>query len=895
MLCCNIAKLKKNEPKCYVCILYTITTTLFSQMILMETTHLKLALAALCHDLGKFTEGGMDLSPSYMVNNEQIYQPLWDGRYTHRHALYTAAFIEEYGDKFPRVCNEDNWGNGDSFINLAACHHKPESAMQLCVTMADRLSSGMDRATFNDSTNIPFTEYRSTRLVSVLEALTPEQDEQLKFEKSNNYTTQYPLAPLSATNCFPVPHGKISKNKAKDEYQQLFDSFLIDIAKLPHRDSPSLWSQHFDSLLATYCSQIPAARVGGVVPDVSLYDHLRTTASLAVPLYIYHQQTDTCNEKAIKDETEEKYLLVSGDFYGIQDFIFAAGGEQQRLRAKLLRGRSFAVSLFSELAADALCRALDLPFTAVFLNVAGKFHILAANTEETRKTIKQETAKLHQWLMDISYGQASIGVTTTPASPEQFVSHNGAFIQLWDHHLANMDRQKYQRIHLNQYGVVTDFLSSFDNDLDKPLCPFCGKRPAHKNAEHDHYLKGKGSACEICRDHIMLGTNLVKGHGLAIYHGKPTSISPKKQLLQPFFKEYQLVFYKDAPTIHDGPLLKFWQLGVKDDGTLPAGGTLHLLNGYVPTYRPEDMDNDQLQRAVSQDDETIDIEQLIKNKEPKTFNDLAILAKGDKRGTAALGVLKADVDNLGLLMSCGLPERRFTISRMATLSRRLDQFFSLYLPHLLNSNPQFQNVYTVFAGGDDLFLIGPWNQMANLAAFLREKWHHYVSANDKDGGLTFSAGITMHKNHVPVDKLAKTAEEALEQAKDKDLGKNNITMFAESIKWQTFADLRQKQQVMEGWLSKEYISSVMLYRFNTFISMAGKARQISRGGQTIQLQDMDCLKWRALLKYSLARNVKGRGEERDNALSEVSILADWLEKYDSALKIALWTQLYEKR
>ena len=146
----------------------------------METTNLKLALAALIHDLGKFAEGGMSLSPSYIANNEQIYQPVWEGRYSHRHALYTAAFVEEYGTKIPLVCNESNWGEGDSFINLAACHHKPESPMQLCVTMADRLSSGMERATFKDNTNIPFSEYRSTRLVSILEALSPDEKQQKK-------------------------------------------------------------------------------------------------------------------------------------------------------------------------------------------------------------------------------------------------------------------------------------------------------------------------------------------------------------------------------------------------------------------------------------------------------------------------------------------------------------------------------------------------------------------------------------------------------------------------------------------------------------------------------------------------------------------------------------------
>ncbi len=152
---------------------------------------------------------------------------------------------------------------------------------------------------------------------------------------------------------------------------------MENFEKLWHRHSSvSLWAQHLDSLLATYTAMIPAARVGDVVHDVSLYDHSRTTAAFAAALYLYHQATDSLNETAIRKGETEKFLLVSGDFYGIQDFIFSASGERQTHRSKILRGRSFAVSLFSELAADMLCRELGLPSSAVVLNAAGKFHLI---------------------------------------------------------------------------------------------------------------------------------------------------------------------------------------------------------------------------------------------------------------------------------------------------------------------------------------------------------------------------------------------------------------------------------------------------------------------------------------------------------------------------------------
>ena len=856
----------------------------------MVNTSLKIALAALMHDIGKFSQGGMSITKGYQEDNQQLYQPFYNGHFSHAHALYTAAFIEQYADILPGLCTESGGPSDESFINLAACHHKPDSEMQRCITQADRLSSGLDRAEFDkESDSIPFRQYRSTRLLSVLEALSTDQKRQEEFDSKNSYRSCYALEPLTAHSIFPVTAGDIPKEQAQTEYKKLFDEFMDELAELPHRENPELWAQHFDSLLAVYCSHIPAARAGKVVPDVSLYDHLRTTAALAVPLYLYHAEQGSLNQNAIQDGSAEKFLLVSGDFYGIQDFIFSAGGEKQRLRAKLLRGRSFAVSLFSELAAESICHALDLPFTAIFLNAAGKFHILAANSEETRKQIDKTTEELNKWLFDISFGQASIGITITPATPDDF--KQGAFDTLWDRHLNNMDRKKYNRIQLDSYGVIDGFLNSFDSDLKPPLCPFCGKRPSTNKTKKDSLIDNSGVACAICRDHIMLGANLVRGRNIAVFRGE-INADKKKRLLEPVYGSYQVSFHDDNPDSWQGNVIKFWKTGINEDGSLPAQGTLRLLNGYVPLFTELDKADEYVCEMVAADQEA-DIDTLVREGVPKTFNLLAAMARHGGKGTEALGVLKADVDNLGLLLSCGLPSHRFTISRMATLSRRLDQFFSLYLPYLLKSVPEFQNIYTVFAGGDDLFLIGPWNCMAGLAERLRQDWGRYVSGNDSDGALTFSAGITLHKPHSPVDKFAATTEEALEQAKD--AGRNRVVMFGECITWNEFSELLDKSGEINQWVSDEYISNVMLYRFNTFIDMAGRAKKITDGGQPVHIEDMECFKWRPLFKYSLERNIKKKGEEKKAAMLEVSIMAEWLENYGSALKVALWSLLYNQR
>ena len=35
----------------------------------------------------------------------------------------------------------------------------------------------------------------------------------------------------------------------------------------------------------------------------------------------------------------------------------------------------------------------------------------------------------------------------------------------------------------------------------------------------------------------------------------------------------------------------------------------------------------------------------------------------------------------------------------------------------LKNSEEFKDIYTVFAGGDDLFLIGPWNKIVDFAFF----------------------------------------------------------------------------------------------------------------------------------------------------------------------------------
>lgn len=328
----------------------------------MEETVYKIALAGLLHDIGKFAERALADSPQplaskgfhpkteFIENNRGLFQPCFDGRYTHRHAVYTAAFLDDLEKILPPDFRKDNWGLGEPLINLAAAHHKPEKPLEWIITVADRLSSGIDRDRFKDYDRQDFdlSGYKKTRLKPVFEEIElPENEQARKPVTSGKPATSdycYPLQALTAQTIFPGIKETVmppDREKAGKEYRKLFENFVFSLEKLAHPQHMPLWFEHFESLFQIFTSQIPATTVGPYIHDISLYDHSRTASAIASALYLYHQATDSVEVERIKDYDIPKFRLIQGEFYGIQDFIFAQGGKTARAAAKILRGRSF--------------------------------------------------------------------------------------------------------------------------------------------------------------------------------------------------------------------------------------------------------------------------------------------------------------------------------------------------------------------------------------------------------------------------------------------------------------------------------------------------------------------------------------------------------------------------
>jgi CRISPR-associated protein Csm1 len=802
----------------------------------------RIAYAALLHDLGKFHErSGLPLTGN-LDGLETLYNYL--------HAAHTGGAwdtIERFapalmrGDVSPFASREQGEDITDSMANAAAAHHKPSTFLQWIVATADRAASGFEREEFdkyNESRDDvhEFTRKNrfQARLVTLFEQAAPKC----------NLDHAYPLAALSPQALFPLARAKVEPaddKTAQSEYAALWQGFLQSLDAIPksHRANWPLWLDHFDSTWLAFTHVIPSATNRGVVPDVSLYDHSKAVAALATALWRWHHEngkvgagdTALLADRERPDWSQPKLLLIQGDFFGIQDFIFASGGQTQKQAHKLLRGRSFQVALLAELVALKLLEALQLPATSQIINAAGKFLIVAPNTDAARAAVADCRREFDAWCIDHTFGEIGVGLASTEASCNDLVGGN--FKTLIDRLFAALDTAKHRR-----FDLCGEAPSVIAKDFPLGPCEYQGRYPANRAKEGD-----TPASCALSRDQVMIGAELTKRARLLVLRD---ATSFGKALELDYFG-YRVVLVADQESsgmyselARKETLVRAWDFDQPDaDGTVFRGYARRYVNSYVPRWNELDlaeMAHSKYEGLNAGDLGDARLETI------KTLH--AIAAAGI--GEIALVTLKGDIDNLGALFQSGL--ERPTFARWAGLSRQVNAFFALWLPWFCEhgANGKFRNTYTVFAGGDDFFLIGPWQATIELAGAMRRAFAEYVARPD----ITFSLGATMTHPKVPARHLAKAAERGLKAAKSCP-GKNAASLWGISVDWAGWHKLVDaRREALEeldaraGGLSTGFIYNLL--------QLADQAEREKQGGRP-----EDAL-WRSRLAYRCARLVKDK-------------------------------------
>ena len=341
-------------------------------------------------------------------------------------------------------------------------------------------------------------------------------------------------------------------------------------------------------------------------------------------------------------------------------------------------------------------------------------------------------------------------------------------------------------------------------------------------------------------------------------------------------------------------------------------------------------------------------EELDEENRTVTFQSLAKSAKGIER----LSVLRADVDDLGASFVSGFrnPElggRFNTLSRTSTLSRQLSLFFKLYLKKVIqgdegsshsgtkkelyhfykeveifgkaaddredaketNSRKTFfdegfwkedkenqpvrkqekRSIAVVYSGGDDVFLVGAWNDVIDVALDLQEAFRRFTG-----GKLHFSAGIGFYSPSFPIHRMAVKTGELEDSAKrvewqnpDTNIleKKNGICLFEEKESY-SFTQFRttvlgEKYEKIERFFRSTHdYGKVFLYRL---LEMLREARD--RNGFN-----------RAKLAYYLSRmEPKDKGESIQSLYKDFAqAVYTWAprEKDRNELILAIYLYVY---
>jgi CRISPR-associated protein Csm1 len=848
----------------------------------------KLILSALLHDIGKFRQRtGLPLNDY----DWQVCCPESNGYRHHLHAGHTGQFLADITKKTSYLEQE--------FFDIASLHHLSLDKVQnvikdkkylpfyAMIKKADQLSSGHERKTLKND----ISEFDKTLLDNTADIdneLDKQQQDYIRarlesiFQQVNveNKTEKmvYPLEKLT-DKIIPIENVELGKDESVKEYNKLWQEFDNEFKKVYKRMANDDYSHQllaYLSLLEKYTWCIPSSAYK-TAPNVSLYDHLKLTASITDALYVYHNTKATLEPKDILTyHPEARFRLIQGDFSGIQNFIFNKAGESNKFAAKILRARSFLVSLATELTAKKICEEIGITEASIIMSAGGKFTILAPNLDNIDEIIENVTKEVNKDFEKRTFGQTKMFITSVELKEEDFSNINVVFKQLTDKLTIQKHHPKI---------TTTVFSDYIQQDKEIKVCPICGW----------HTVEEKYEGCNYCKEYKELGENLIKAKYLIISSNVDTAKEKKQKFLGYFYSVFAEL---DGNKIIKELDKKSIIFTFNSEDTLDGNVVLPIkrITTNLPSIKKEDLENLKYKDIDSKD--RITESDFKNNKEaPKTFEYIARDALKDKnsekiKGKAFLGILKADIDNLGYIFAKGFTENIYNFSLITSLSRMIDYFFSGWL--LSKIKKDYQDIYTVFAGGDDLFLIGPYTDVFQIAKEINEHLQKYTGHHDD---FHLSMGIALAKPMIPVYQLNELAETQLEkskQYKDKVNGKtikNAFSMFDQTVSWKDFealmniqSEIDRIEETYKEQLKEEGISTQYLYRILKFADMK----------ENIDKNDRNKM-WEPLFHYITAKNYNNYNDSEEGLKTDLLNFSKHIKKWGNRLIIPLSMMIYRER
>jgi len=507
------------------------------------------------------------------------------------------------------------------------------------------------------------------------------------------------------------------------EREALWRALEADLSRIVPNPEPSTLLY----FLQKHLSQFPEhSWVGAEPPATSLYSHLKSTAAVALATYRYFEESgvdwtrDQCAR--IRDRNEERFALVGADLSGVQRFVYRV---PSRKALRLLRARSFFLELLCESMANQLLAAAGLDRPNIVYIGGGGFVILAPNTDMAKNEMRGVIDRVNEWLWS-SFGPVLYVAWGFVPTSGNALRENLA--RAWDslhRAIAEVKAAKWR----GKLGTLFTPRPARAHE-----CDGCRTDTDQITETEDGELR----LCPFCASMLKLGADL------------------------PEIKELW-----EVPE-SEGTIIKLPGVGYSTHG---PGRAVYLL---------ADLWRDLPESYASVPVRLLPTAGLVTDKETTSLAEGAL-------GTPRIGVLRMDVDNLGTIFAQGLKRRTF--ARISDLSERLNLYFRHVLPDRLSSFFAQQSVLgeverkleinVVYAGGDDLFVLGPWDQMLDLAFFVNRDFRTFTGENPS---ITISGGLAVVDYRTAIQKAAGLAGD--QESLAKRLGRDRLGIWGGALRWE---------------------------------------------------------------------------------------------------------------
>ncbi len=764
----------------------------------MDNIREHIYLAALLHDIGKFyqrADTGSVKTSKFLKDycrNESTFCPEHKGYYSHKHVLWTAQFIDTFKPIFQKLASDDlnNLSNKDNLINLAAGHHLPSSQLSeqgKIIKEADCLSSGMDRDSDialldEQDESKDWDSFKKKRMVSILETINYLQDNR---KTSPTKWMHIPVKKLSLSKeCFP----KSSFDNDPD-YLSLWEQFISEF-KFIQADTYHAFSETLLNLLFKYTNCIPSSTIN--FPDISLYDHLKTSAALAVCLYDYRKSK--CNY-------DNPFLLIGADFSGIQPYIYQI---VSKYAGKNLKGRSFYLRILSDAVVRFILKQLNLYQANVVYNSGGGFYILAPNTPKTKELLNDSITTIENNILRKHGTSLFVAIDSIEVSTDTLMHRNGNLGTVWHELFTLRDQKKESKFN----SIITNNYTSFFTPINR------GGNTKRDIITGEEFQPGEITCSfgeltpikQVTREQIELGQSLRESEIMVIsevaipYWQDKIKIQPIGLGFTYYFLKQKELSKMQSQLRASADKISVITLNGKNGDCDFMGRVTGINNIYgLDFYGGNENDTNGI----------------------PTFDDMC--SSNENEATfKRLGVLRMDVDNLGYIFQKGISPERSTLSRYATLSRSFDFFFSGYINTIIREIDPSKS-FIIYSGGDDLFIIGSWDVTTKIATRINDDFKSYCCNNP---ALTISGGIAIIPAKYPIMKGADESEKEERLAKNhscEKLQKNSISFLSSPLNWDLeFPQVEQLtlniiQFTKDEILPKSFISKIIAHNANAEI------------------------------------------------------------------------------